>query len=832
MIEAQLWHRRRSLLGLAAALLLLATTAPAAAQRPNGSNQANWPMAERFSAEALRPVIYSGSINPRWVGRTDSMFYNWRDQNGSRYTLVVPRTREKKPLFDHVKMAAQLSELGRKPREAHDLSLDLLSFSEDHRTLRFVVDSVRYEWDVRGEQLRNLGRWTRQQHQMEQQRIQREGMTNPPPLVPPGTQPDWRNWSPDSTQFVFARQHNLFYVDMARGDTLQLTQDGEQWYSFGGGGGGGGGQQQQQQQDDQQDDQQERQEGQQQTRNPGVRANVNWSEDSQAFYITRSDSREVQELYLVHTLPTRANPRPRLQTYRYAMPGDEHVAQQELWAFRRGDTELTRMPVDKWKDQRHFDIHWPVDAGDRLRLVRRDRLQRNLELIEVALPSLDVKVLLTESVEDAFLERQNVRYVRSGGDFIWFSERTGWGHYYLYDHDGRLKNPITTGAWRAEQIAEVDSIGRVAWIRGVGREAGENPYYRHLYRVNLDGSGFALLDAGNAHHNSSLSPSRRFIVSSASRIDMPWHNVLRDANGRVLLELETQDVERLLETGWQPPETFHVKAADGFTDIYGVMWRPFDFDPSRRYPIVAHVYPGPQTESVTSTFSPNANNQRLAQLGFIVVQIGNRGGSPSRSNAYHSYGYYNLRDYGLADKKAGIEQLAARHPWIDIDRVGIYGHSGGGFMTAAALLQPPYNDFFKVGVSSAGNHDNNVYNQNWSEQHHGLREVRRMVTNGNGEEVEEITFEINVPANHELAANLKGRLLITHGEVDSNVHHAGTMRLVDALIKENKRFDMFIFPGVAHGFGGSLGPYWNRMIHEYFAEHLLGDYYRGAAEIR
>jgi dipeptidyl aminopeptidase/acylaminoacyl peptidase len=283
------------------------------------------------------------------------------------------------------------------------------------------------------------------------------------------------------------------------------------------------------------------------------------------------------------------------------------------------------------------------------------------------------------------------------------------------------------------------------------------------------------------------------------------------------------------------------------------MWKPFDFDSTKTYPIIAHVYPGPQTESVTTGFAPTATQQRLAQLGFIVIQIGNRGGSPLRSNAYHSYGYYNLRDYGLADKKAGIEQLAARHPFIDIDRVGIYGHSGGGFMTAAALLQPPYNDFFKVGVSSAGNHDNNVYNQNWSEQHHGLREVRdttrRVVTDGEGgngddgdagaangnarqdQQAERMKFDIRVPANHELAENLNGRLLLVHGDMDNNVHPAGTIRLAEALIKARKRFDLMIMPGKAHGFG-DMQAYFTHMMYEYFAEHLLGDYYRKDANIR
>jgi dipeptidyl aminopeptidase/acylaminoacyl peptidase len=520
------------------------------------------------------------------------------------------------------------------------------------------------------------------------------------------------------------------------------------------------------------------------------------------------------------------------------MPGEENVNQQQLWSFRRGDTQLTRVPVEKYKDQRLFDMHWTA-SSDKMRLVRRDRLQRNMELIEVDLPAKRVSVLLTESMENGYLERQNVRYLK-GGDFLWWSERSGWGHLYLYDNMGNLKRQVTSGPWRVDAVVQVDTVTRNVWFRGVGREAGENPYYPHLYRVNIDQPVVALLDAGDASHSSVLSPSKKFAVDNFSRVDMPGHSVLRDERGSVVMELEKMDVGRLMETGWKPPEPFMVKAADGITDIYGVMWKPFDFDPAKKYPIIAHVYPGPQTETVTTTFSPSAANQRLAQLGFIVIQIGNRGGSPTRSQAYHSYGYYNLRDYGLADKKSGIEQLAARHAFIDVDKVGIYGHSGGGFMTAAALLQPPFNDFFKVGVSSAGNHDNNIYNQNWSEQHHGLREVRNTRTTtqqqtGNGSDAElqedDVKFEIKVPANHELAANLKGKLLLVHGDMDNNVHPGGTIRLVDALIKANKRFDLMILPGQAHGFG-SASNYFNRMMFEYFAEHLLGDYYRAGADIR
>jgi dipeptidyl-peptidase-4 len=290
-------------------------------------------------------------------------------------------------------------------------------------------------------------------------------------------------------------------------------------------------------------------------------------------------------------------------------------------------------------------------------------------------------------------------------------------------------------------------------------------------------------------------------------------SVLRDTLGNMILELETADLSLLMAVGFKFPETFEVKADDGITDLYGVMYKPFDFDENKLYPIIAYVYPGPQTESVPQSFSIRGGNDALAQFGFIVICVGNRGGHPGRSKWYHNYGYGNLRDYGLADKKAAIEQLASRHPFINIDKVGIYGHSGGGFMSTAAMLVYP--DFFKVAVSSSGNHENNVYNRWWSEKHHGVKEV--VDKDGN------IKFEYDIEKNSEIAKNLKGRLLLATGDVDNNVHPANTLRLANALIRANKRFDLFIFPGQRHGFG-DMNDYWFWIRADYFCKHLIGDY--------
>jgi dipeptidyl-peptidase-4 len=828
--------------GVVLALLTAAASAEVRAQGPSAPAQtrvtrANWPLAERFGAVPLRTAVYSTAVQPRWIGKSDSLWYNWRDRNGSRFYVVIPPT-SKRPLFDHVKMAAALSETRRRAYEPNNLPFTTLDFTKDHRKIRFTVDTTRYEWNLAAETLRSMGRPSRDTVPSDEERAERVvqgGGGGGGGGANAAQNQDFRNFSPDSTAFAFAREHNLFVVEVATKDTVQITTDGVKNYSYGFR--DSTAVQQQQQQDDQQQENDEQSRAR--SRDPRVRANVVWSPDSKAFAVTRNDARKVKELYLVNTL---AEPRPTLMSYSYAMPGEENVAQMELSAYRRGARSLTPLKVARWKDQRLLNLHWTV-GSDKLRLVRRDRPQRALEVIEVDIPTNATKVLITEAVENQSLEVQPVRYVTRGGDIVWWSERSGWGHLYLYDHNGRYKGPLTAGAWRVDAVAEVDSIRGIVYLNGVGRENGENPYYRHLYRVNGDGSGFALVDAGPYNHTSQLSPSKRYIVDTYSRPDAVPKAVLRDASGRVVMQLEEMDVARLKEMGWRPPETFAVKAADGITDIYGNMWKPFDFDSTKKYPIVAHVYPGPQTEQVNPSFSATGTQQQLAQLGFIVIQIGNRGGSPLRSNAYQNFGYYNLRDYALADKKSGIEQLAARHAFIDLDRVGIYGHSGGGFLTGAALLQPPYNDFFKVGVSSAGNHDNNIYNQNWSEQYHGLRIAQQKADSAarargatrvqpdSMSAQDSVRFEIKVPTNTELAGNLKGRLLLVHGDMDNNVHPGNTIRLVNALIKANKRFDFMIMPGKPHGFG-DMQPYFNRMLLEYFAEHLMGDYYRAGAEIR
>jgi dipeptidyl-peptidase-4 len=423
----------------------------------------------------------------------------------------------------------------------------------------------------------------------------------------------------------------------------------------------------------------------------------------------------------------------------------------------------------------------------------------------------EVKTLIEERL-NTYIESKPLRLVNNGTQIIFWSERDGWGHYYLFDANGTLKNQITQGEFVDNTIESIDEKTGALYITGFGHEPNEDPYFSHLYKVNFDGSGMKVLDPGDASHAISMSDSGKYFVDNSSRINTAPKGVVYDAVGTKSLDLEATDVSELLDAGFKFPEPFRVKADDGVTDLYGTMYKPFDFDPTKKYPIIAYVYPGPQTESVTKTFSPKNANVALAQFGFIVIEVGNRGGNPDRSKWYHNYGYGNLRDYGLADKKAAIEALARRYSYIDLDRVGITGHSGGGFMSTAAMLAYP--DFFKVAVSESGNHENNIYNNTWSEKHHGVKEV----TDKDGN----VKFEYNIDKNSDLAKNLKGHLMLSTGDMDDNVNMAATIRMADALIKNNKRFDFVVLPGKRHGYA-DYANYFFWVRSDYFCRYLIGD---------
>ncbi len=520
--------------------------------------------------------------------------------------------------------------------------------------------------------------------------------------------------------------------------------------------------------------------------------------------------------------------RPTLETYKYQMPGEKELPIDEFVLFNFAAKTYKTINTTAFKDQsistwgkeslvkdRDNEFRPSIWLGDneKFYFARTSRDLKRIDICTINIQTGAVTQLIDERF-NTYVEVQRPGLVNGGKEIIHWSERDGWGHFYLFDGNGKLKNQITSGAFHCEGIVNIDQKNRVLYFTANGREAKEDPYYLHLYRINFDGTGMKLLNSGDFDHAVNMNDEAQFVINNFSRVNTVPKSVLLDNLGNKVMDLETADLSLLMATGYKFPEPFKVKADDGITDIYGVMYKPFNFDPNKKYPIIEYVYPGPQTEAVNKAFGRSMDRMdRLAQLGYIVITVGNRGGHPARSKWYHTYGYGNLRDYGLADKKAAIEQLADRYPFIDADRVGITGHSGGGFMSTAALLVYP--DFFKVAVSAAGNHDNSIYNRWWSEKHHGVKEI----VSAKGD----TTFKYAIDKNPDLAKNLKGHLLLMHGDIDNNVNPANSIRVANALIKAGKRFDYMIVPGQRHGFG-DMTEYMFWRLADYFNNYLLGDF--------
>ncbi len=631
--------------------------------------------------------------------------------------------------------------------------------------------------------------------------------------------------SPDDRLVIFARGHNLFMMDAANyakarvkpGDEsvveTSITSDGEEHFGY-----------DRRLQDE--DRRALRKDSRDDKHKMGRRVpsiQIFWSTDSTHFAVVRRDERKVADLFVINAL---SNPRPTLETYRYAMPGEDNIPQPQIEIFDVASKARVVVKADRFKDQAlqisaapptasgrekdKTEPQWVASGSDQLYFTRSSRDLHKFDLCVANTRTGEVRTVIEERL-NVYIETRPIRLLNKGSEILWWSERDGWAHYYLYGADGTLKRQVTSGEFVSDDIVSVDEKTRSMVMIAAGREPGEDPYYEHAYRVGIDTGAVKLLDPGNATHSVNASDSGRYFVNTSSRVDAaPASTVIDTALGTAVADLESTDLVAALEAGFKFPEPFKVKADDGVTDLYGVMYKPFDFDASKKYPIIAFVYPGPQTESVTKTFS-KSQNIALAQFGFIVIEVGNRGGNPNRSKWYHTFGYGNLRDYGLADKKAAIEQLARRHSFIDIDRVGIWGHSGGGFMTAAAMLVYP--DFFKAGFSESGNHENNIYNNTWSEKHHGIKET--VATDGTTK------FEYDIEKNSDLAKNLKGKLMLVTGDIDDNVHPANTYRLANALIKANKRFEFFLLPGLRHSFQPAQDyVFWLRS--DFFCRTLLG----------
>ena len=764
---SSLWNRR-----CLTAFLVLAVTvvlpAPGGAQQSGQATAltaADYERAERFLGDNTSSLVLRSGVTPNWLAG-ERFWYRITTEEGTEFILVDPEGSAQERAFDHARLAGALSEAAGDTYDGFDLPFSTFVLDDDGQTIRFDADDHAWICNI------------------ETYRCEPAGA---------GAEGTSRNEvrSPDGTRAVFIRDHNLWVREVATGEQRPLTRDGIEDYGYA-------------------------------TDNAGWRKSdrpiVLWSPDSKKIATFQQDQRGVGEMYLADT---RAG-HPNLSAWKYPLPGDSVITMIERVVIDLDDGSVVRfrMPPDQHRSSlcddivcggTWGDVQWNPDGSTLAFLsTSRDHKQEWLRIAESE--SGEVRTVLEESVSTFFESGNgavNWRYLPGSDEIIWFSERDNWGHLYLYDlESGHLKHQITTGEGNVTRILRVDEETRQISFLGVGFEAGRDPYFQHLYRVGFDGTGWTLLTSEEANHNVTLSPSGDHFVDNYSTPDTPPVAVLRDAAGRKLVDLEKADVAGLLAIGWKPPIRFTVKARDGVTDLYGLMFQPTDLDISRKYPIINNIYPGPQTGSVGSRsfLAARRDAQAIAELGFIVVQIDGMG-TPWRSKEFHEAYYGDMGDNTLPDQVTGMRQLAERYSYIDIDRAGIYGHSGGGYATAGAMFHHP--DFFKVGVAQAGNHDNRVYEDDWGEKWQGL-----LLRDADGK------TNYDKQANQTFAANLKGKLLLAHGTMDTNVPFYSTLLVVDALIEANKDFDLILFPNRGHGFGNE--PYMMRRRWDYFVTHLLG----------
>ena len=783
--------------------------------------QANYQLAARFSPKKIQKLVFTTNIEPHWLKLSDRFWYVYETSNIKNWYLVDPAAQKKELLFDNAHLAAEITLIVKDPFDDQHLPIENLKFTKDEKSIQFElkssIDVVKKDRkDKKGADSLEKKVFYFQYNLSTKKLAELKNYEKVKP------KPKWASIAPDSSVVIFARYFNLYWMDKENykkavknedDSTIvehALTKDGVEYYAYGNSGN---------------DDDMDTDADDAKSKKKRKSSSVLWSPDSKHFALIRSDERKVKDLWVINSI---AQPRPTLQTYKYEMPGEKEQPHRELLLFDFDAKTGKKLNVTLFKDQELSMWQAPVLAknkddefrpsvwlgtNSRFYFYRTGRDLKKIDVcsVDINTGKVDIKV---EERMNTYVEIAKPGLINGGKELVEWSERDGWAHFYLYDDAGNLKNQITSGSFHCDDIVNIDEKSRVLYFTASGREPNENPYYVHLYRINLDGSGLKLLNTGNFDHASSQNDNEKYFVDAFSRVNTAPKSILCDNTGRKLMDLETADLSRLMAAGYKFPEPFKIKADDGITDLYGVMYKPFDFDPAKKYPLIEYVYPGPQTEAVNKAFSSRMDNvDRLAQFGFIVVTVGNRGGNPERSKWYHNFGYGNLRDYGLADKKAAAEQLADKYPFIDINRVGITGHSGGGFMSSAAMLVYP--DFFKVAVSESGNHDNSVYNRWWSEKHNGVKEI--ITPKG------DTTFQYTIDKNPDVAKNLKGRLLLSTGDIDNNVHPANTIRLINALIKANKRFDFVLLPGQRHAYG-DMTEYFFWQKGDYFCKYLLGDF--------
>jgi dipeptidyl-peptidase 4 len=771
---------RRGLSVVAGTVLGCCLTASGMAQGKQLTNE-DYARAEKFMGYNVNPLVYHGVARPTWM--EDGRFW-YRDNgpDGVTFMVVDPAKGTKGPAFDQTKLAAALTAAtgGRMKADPHHLVVSEITFSDGDKTVVVGNRSRKFRCDLSG-----AGVCTE--------------------VIAAGAKPSEQDGggrsraatdvSPDKTKAAFIRDWNLWVRDVATGKETQLTTDGVKDYGYA-------------------------------TDNAGWQMSDNpilvWSPDSKKIATFQQDQRKDGEMYLVPV----TNGHPALKAWKYPLVGDKNVTMIERVIIEVDGAKVIRlkMPPDQHRStlcddvscrggSGWDDVQWSED-GTHLAFVStsRDHKQEWMRIADASTGEVrDVMGETTAKFYESGNDKVNWKYLSKTNELLWFSEKDNWGQMYLYDiATGTLKNQITHGEGNVTQVQHVDEKARTIYFVGVGKEPGRDPYFQHYYSIRFDGKDMKLLTPENADHAITASPDGRFFVDVYSTVTQPETAVVRDDTGKLVVDVAKQDITKLVAAGWVPLVPITVKGRDGKTDVYGFMFKPTSFDASKKYPIVNHVYPGPQTGSCGGRgfAAAHGDMQSLAELGFVVVCIDGMG-TPWRSKAFHEAYYGNLGDNTIPDQVSGMKDLAAKYPWIDLDKVGIYGHSGGGNATGAAMFHYP--DFFKVGIAESGNHDQRDYEDDWAEKWAGLE-----VKNADG------TSNYDSQANQNFVKNLKGKLLLAHGSMDNNVPMNNTLLVVEALIKANKDFDLLIIPNVAHGYG-EASQYMARRRWDYFVKNLAGN---------
>jgi dipeptidyl aminopeptidase/acylaminoacyl peptidase len=754
-------------------LALLVCATPLAAQQPLQLTAQDYARAERFLGANTAPLVSGIAGPPRWLDN-GRFWYRVTTTGGAEFIMVDPGRRTRAAAFDHTRLASALAAAAGGRVEAAQLPFQTFELSKDGRELTVRTGNRRWTCSV-------------QQYTCAPADTTR---------VSGGAFPAPENsvTSPDGRYAAFIRAHNLWVKDLTTNQDRQLTTDGVEDFGYA-------------------------------TNNAGwIRSDepvLLWSPDSKKIATFQHDARGVSEMYLVTTNVGA----PELERWRYPLPQDTVIFRIHRVVVDVEPARVVRfrMPPDQHRStisdhvadgSTFLDVEWYPDASH-VAFVSSSRDHKQAVFRVANATTGEVRTVFEErsptQFQSAFaaIGHGNWRVLPASREVLWWSQRDNWGHLYLHDlESGALKRQITTGNWNVAELMHVDERARMLYFTGVGREPGRDPYYQHFYRIGMDGRGLMLLTPENANHSISLSPNAQYFVDTYSTPTTPPISVLRRLNGQVAVALERADISRLLAAGWRPPTPIVVKSRDGQTELYGLMFTPTQLDSTRKYPIINYIYPGPWGSSVGSrSFAPaRADHQALAELGFVVVAIDGMG-TEWRSKKFGDFYYGNMGDNTIPDQIAGMRELARRYRWIDIERTGIWGHSGGGFATAAALFRYP--EFFKVGIAESGNHDNRNYEDDWGERFQGL--LRR--SNGGA--------NYDNQANQLVAGNLRGKLLLAHGAMDDNVPPYNTYLVVDALIKAGKDFDLIILPQQRHGFGAD-GNYMMRRRWDYFVRHLLG----------